>query len=369
MPEADKQAPISSRYKGVSWIARTQKWKAQISVDGKRKILGYFDDESNAARAYDEIAVVKNRPLNFKVDACEDEAENTGQKEVKVDKQGKKTPAPASTEIVEDAPKVKAAATAKSRDAEKTEAKKTRFTGLSWLQSKKRWVARILIDGKRTHLGYFQDEEDAARKYDEVAATIPGKALNFPRAAPMQPCINGDLGDLEGEKVQASEVKSMHGDVVAAKQSEIPPNDNALEGSKQGGVEKTEDPSESTTKVPSETPDSSDDESEDVKPTQLEASSEDGESDESEEEAMEEEDDDDEFSGAARIETALLAATKSKDIQGVLNSLGKASSFEMSLVVLKTTGLARIVGRLRRHSDLNVSKAATDLVTKWKGLR
>lgn len=47
----------SSRFKGVYWYPYKDgrpRWRAQIRVGGKRKSLGYFDDEIEAARAYDE---------------------------------------------------------------------------------------------------------------------------------------------------------------------------------------------------------------------------------------------------------------------------------------------------------------------------
>lgn len=46
----------SSRYKGVTWFSRTQKWRAFIKIDGKFRSLGYFDDEKEAALAYDRAA-------------------------------------------------------------------------------------------------------------------------------------------------------------------------------------------------------------------------------------------------------------------------------------------------------------------------
>lgn len=47
----------SSRFKGVTWNKRRGKWCAKIQVRGQWHHLGYFDDELDAARAYDEAAL------------------------------------------------------------------------------------------------------------------------------------------------------------------------------------------------------------------------------------------------------------------------------------------------------------------------
>ena len=54
---SNKRKNTSSNYKGVSWYKRFQRWCAGIQVDGRSINLGYFDDEVEAAKAYDVAAL------------------------------------------------------------------------------------------------------------------------------------------------------------------------------------------------------------------------------------------------------------------------------------------------------------------------
>jgi hypothetical protein len=51
-----KRKGASSKYKGVAWKKSKEKWRAQIHVNGQCKFIGYFEDEKQAAKAYDEAA-------------------------------------------------------------------------------------------------------------------------------------------------------------------------------------------------------------------------------------------------------------------------------------------------------------------------
>jgi len=48
--------PTTSQFKGVHWHKQHKKWMVRISKDNKRIQIGVFDNEINAARAYNDYA-------------------------------------------------------------------------------------------------------------------------------------------------------------------------------------------------------------------------------------------------------------------------------------------------------------------------
>lgn len=51
-----KRKNCSSQYKGIHWHKSHKKWQAQIMINYKRINLGYFNNEIEAAKAYDAKA-------------------------------------------------------------------------------------------------------------------------------------------------------------------------------------------------------------------------------------------------------------------------------------------------------------------------
>ncbi len=68
------------------------------------------------------------------------------------------------------------------------------YKGVSWCRTKKRWRAAIMADGKTHFGGYFRDEREAARRYDELASRFYGK---FARTSGVQACAGNTLQCVE----------------------------------------------------------------------------------------------------------------------------------------------------------------------------
>ena len=136
------------------------RFKAEITIAGKKQYIGTFATAKEAAEAYDQAALQAKFPrsqLNFS-----------------------------------DTPKEEISRIKKRRII--TYKNKTGFNGVS--KKGKKFVAKISIDGKYTYLGTFTKPRDAAMAYDEaiVANQLPYKKLNFPCGMPSEDQSDDDDG-------------------------------------------------------------------------------------------------------------------------------------------------------------------------------
>ena len=62
---------------------------------------------------------------------------------------------------------------------------KSKYKGVGYCNERKKWKATLCHKGKKIHLGYFENEIDAAKAFDEAAKLFRGKfaVLNCPDAS------------------------------------------------------------------------------------------------------------------------------------------------------------------------------------------
>jgi len=121
----------SSRFKGVSWHKSRNKYEAKIYVNKRNISLGQFDDETQAARMYDRVAIAERGEFartNFPAQ------DYVNQK------------LPPAIQFLE----------------QRKQAQSSTFQGVYWQDNAQKWRAQIYVDNKRIYLGLFKKEKDAA---------------------------------------------------------------------------------------------------------------------------------------------------------------------------------------------------------------
>jgi len=144
-----KRKNVTSKYYGVSYAKADKKFIASFKNEGKDIYIGSFNNEIDAADAFDMYIVHKNieyKTLNFP---------------------DKKTEYLAREYI----------STIKPKTSE--------YVGVCKFQNEK-YISRIVIDGKQIHLSTSIDPLICARAWDKyiVDNNIPKKKLNFPDEHP-----------------------------------------------------------------------------------------------------------------------------------------------------------------------------------------
>ena len=71
----ERIASQETEYVGVSWNKNAQRWASSIRIKGKRKHLGLFDSDYNAAIRYDEEARKQGKPVNVPIHPADIQAE------------------------------------------------------------------------------------------------------------------------------------------------------------------------------------------------------------------------------------------------------------------------------------------------------
>ena len=118
---SDKDS-FSSEYVGVNWNKKSSKWKAQIWHNGVSTFLGYYDTEIEASTAY-QSALSKINDGSFNHNDYR----------------------PIFT---------------------------SEYKGVTFQKATNKWHARITINGKSKHIGYFRTELEAHNAYQNILKDI-----------------------------------------------------------------------------------------------------------------------------------------------------------------------------------------------------
>ena len=112
----------SSKLTGVAWDKYSKKWKCQIQIKSKSYHLGNFTNESDASKEYDSVLSYYNKYGIFK--------------------------------------------------KEKIKTKTSRFIGVSFHKSSKKWRATLTKDKKQIYLGLYKTEIEAKEAYEKYINNI-----------------------------------------------------------------------------------------------------------------------------------------------------------------------------------------------------
>jgi AP2-like factor (ANT lineage) len=147
----ERKQRSSSRYIGVYWNKANSSWVVQLTdpQTKRRRFIGSFASEEDAARAYDYVTVQAHGPgvkRNFPGEAISEQPVTVGE--------------------------------------ERKQQKSSRYIGVYWHKAHSSWNVRVMDQEtkRRRFIGSYASEEDAARAYDcaAVQAHGPGAERNFP---------------------------------------------------------------------------------------------------------------------------------------------------------------------------------------------
>eukprot|EP00984_Skeletonema_dohrnii_P017927 scaffold8260_cov112-Skeletonema_dohrnii-CCMP3373.AAC.8 len=132
----------ASKYTGVCFNKQTNKWQAQIKIEGKQRAIGYYDNEEEAATDYARaVFKYKNRASLGKA---------REQNSFIIDL----TDVPPQPPIPKSAGHIKEGA--------------SKYTGVYFHKPIKKWLSKIYIDGKERFIGYYENEEEAGADYSRA---------------------------------------------------------------------------------------------------------------------------------------------------------------------------------------------------------
>jgi len=124
----------SAGYRGVCWHTSHLKYKAQITVHGRKRHLGHFDTANEAAQAFAKAYVRQTGGPPAPSVAEQFRQEEEGEEEIDL-------------------------------ELFRSEKNSSGYKGVRWNSSNQKYQARIRVNGVNRSLGYFDTAEEAAQAY------------------------------------------------------------------------------------------------------------------------------------------------------------------------------------------------------------
>lgn len=223
------QNNTSTSFKGVNWVQEKKKWKAEFQYKAKRMFLGYFIDQIDAAKVYNDYALYLNQTENANLILNDIPGYQTTPRNVPELNKIKKTNGKTSQYIgvsydstrkhflagikhcrksyilcfhqdeVECAKIYNMQAmffnntfntnyqlndianyvtVPKDLREDKKQTKKSKYYGVSLTRTGK-WVCQYAMNGKKVHIGTYDIELDAAKAYNKVVSELNKNGCNY----------------------------------------------------------------------------------------------------------------------------------------------------------------------------------------------
>jgi hypothetical protein len=147
---ADQVKEGSSKYAGVKFRKQTNKWQAQITIDGKQQCIAHYENEEEAAIDYAR-AVFKYQGQDA-LDKARGRNGSGSAINIDLSDVPPQLPIPKRGIIKEGASKYK---------------------GVYF--NKNKWMSKILIEGKQRYIGNYENEEEAATDYARAVFKYNGE--------------------------------------------------------------------------------------------------------------------------------------------------------------------------------------------------
>jgi hypothetical protein len=185
----------TSQYRGVIWHKSNSKWEARIYEAGKQRFLGYFASEVDAARAYDMAALKIGAMPNFAPPAAAESLSRANSAPAELQEDGQAAAKAGAGRLrlrAKPQPPPKPSGGAKGS---------SKYRGVSWNSNCCKWRAQVWKGNDVRHLGYFEDEIEAAKAYDRAVLELrgPNAQTNFQPSSYWVPGSPGSSMQSSGE--------------------------------------------------------------------------------------------------------------------------------------------------------------------------